>query len=290
MKRLNLLLALFLVVAAGGCTRLKTKPGEIVLPSGARMPPAAAPASPAAVDPAATATGAVASANVAAPSAEEPRRSWWQRKPRASSDAPAAVQTPPPEPAPAAAETRRPWWKKAPKEPAVSGVATTKPVRVYRMKTGDPIVIALRGIPGYPGGQQNIEGILDENGCINLPFLNVVQAAGKTPSELEREIRDRYINEGYYRDLGVNIIIPSQGYFVRGEVRGPGRFQLVGGTTILQAIAAAGGYTEFANSRRVELLRGEQRFVVNMREIEKNPARDKELESGDVIIVPRSAF
>lgn len=158
------------------------------------------------------------------------------------------------------------------------------------MKSGDPISIALRGIPGYAGGQQNIEGILDENGAINLPFLNIVQAGGKTASELEREIRSRYINEGYYRDLGVNIFIPSQSYFVRGEVRGPGRFQLTGGVTILQAIAASGGYTEFANARRVELLRGDQRSIVNMREIEKYPARDKELEAGDVIIVPRSAF
>lgn len=261
MKRLILPIALSLILAASGCARFKKKSGGVVLPSGARMPPAAAPAAlpnpPAPEAVSATTTGAVPSAGETVPPAEEPRRSWW---------------------------------KKTPKEPAVSGVATTKPVRVYRMKSGDPIIIALRGIPGYAGGQQNIEGILDENGSINLPFLNVVQAAGKTPSELEREIRDRYINEGYYRDLGVNIIIPSQGYFVRGEVRGPGRFQLMGGTTILQALAAAGGYTEFANPRRVELLRGEQRFVINMREIEKYPARDKELESGDVIIVPRSAF
>ena len=117
------------------------------------------------------------------------------------------------------------------------------------MRPGDPIIITLRGIPGYPGGQQNIEGILDENGSINLPFLNFIEAAGKTASELEREILTRYVSEGYYRTLGVNIIIPTQSYFVRGEVRGPGRFPLTGGVTILQALAAAGGYTEFANKK-----------------------------------------
>ncbi|MBU1692958.1 MAG: polysaccharide export protein, partial [Verrucomicrobia bacterium] len=188
-----------------------------------------------------------------------PRRSWWRKKP-GGTPPPAAVEPAPPR------------------------------GRIYRMKTGDPVFIALRGIPGYPGGQQNIEGILDENGCINLPFLDFVEAAGKTPSELEREIMTRYIEGGFYRTLGVNIIIPTQSYFVRGEVRGAGRFQLTGRMTILQALATAGGFTEFANSRRVELLRGNQRIVVNVRELEKHPARDKELEAGDVIIVPRSAF
>ncbi|HRZ13453.1 MAG TPA: polysaccharide biosynthesis/export family protein [Kiritimatiellia bacterium] len=299
MKRVILPIALCVLVAAGGCARWRKTPGEVVLPSGARMPPAtASAAAPApAPDAAAVSTAPAPSAVVPPPPAAEPKRRWWQRKPKtapAPSAAPAvtAVTPPPaaPNAAPAASQPKSSWWGRQPKESPVSATATQKPVRVYRMKVGDPIVIALRGIPGYPGGQQNIEGVLDENGCINLPFLNVVQASGKTPSELEREIRDRYINEGYYRDLGVNIIIPSQSYFVRGEVRGAGRFQLMGGTTILQAIASAGGYTEFANPRRVELLRGEQRFVVNMREIEKYPARDKELESGDVIIVPRSAF
>ena len=303
MKRVILPIALCVLVSAGGCARWRQAPGEVVLPSGARMPPATAPdAAPApAPDVSSVSTAAAPVAVIPPPPSAEPRRHWWQRQPKpaagsaaasAPAPAPAAATTPPAatNAAPAAAESKRSWWSRKPKEPPVSATATQKPVRVYRMKTGDPIVIALRGIPGYPGGQQNIEGVLDENGCINLPFLNVVQASGKTPSELEREIRDRYINEGYYRDLGVNIIIPSQSYFVRGEVRGAGRFQLMGGTTILQAIASAGGYTEFANPRRVELLRGENRTVVNMREIEKYPARDKELESGDVIIVPRSAF
>lgn len=196
----------------------------------------------------------------------KPRRSWWQRKPRTPRPVRARVTAP---------------------APAESAKQTTP---VYRLKSGDPVVIYLRGIPGYPGGQQNIEGILDENGAINLPFLNFVVAAGMTPSELEREIMRRYVEGGYYKHIGVNVIVPTQRYYVRGEVRNPGQFTLTGGVTILQALAAAGGFTEYANKARVDVIRAGKTIRVNVRELEKRPTLDQELQAGDVIIVHRSAF
>lgn len=160
----------------------------------------------------------------------------------------------------------------------------------YHLKAGDPIVVCLRGIPGVAGGEQQIEDIIDENGVINLSYIGAIQAGGKTSTELEQTIQKAYLDQKIYRYLTVNVMAPSRSYYVRGEIKQPGRFQLLSRVTVVQAIAAAGGFTEFANPSKVEILRGNQRIRINAAEFEKHPERDKEIESGDVIIVQRSFF
>jgi polysaccharide export outer membrane protein len=158
-------------------------------------------------------------------------------------------------------------------------------VTFYRFKSGDPVVVHLRGI--YPKDEA-VEDIIDEDGNITIPLIGDIPAVGKSTSQLEADITKFYIEGGFYRAITVNVVMPSPFYFIRGEIRSPGRFPVVSGVTILQAIAAAGGYTEFANQRSVQLIRGKTTSTINMRDIEKNPERDIRLESGDVIVVSRS--
>lgn len=169
----------------------------------------------------------------------------------------------------------------------VSSEAAVASRAPYRLRQGDPVVIYLRGI--MPRDDQ-IEEIVDERGYVTLPYIDDVLAAGRTSSELEREIQRIYIERKIYRTVTVNVVMPSQSYFVQGEVRQPQRYPLVTGTTIMQAIAAAGGYTEFAEPRKVTLTRGRDVKVINMRDVERNPQQDMSVESGDVIRVPRSIF
>lgn len=165
-----------------------------------------------------------------------------------------------------------------------SAVASRAP---YRLRYGDPVIIFLRGI--LPKDDQ-IEDIVDERGYVTLPYVDDVLAAGRTSSELEREIQRIYIDRQIYRSVTVSVVSPSQSFFVQGEVRQPQRYPLVSGTTVLQAIAAAGGYTEYAEPRKVSLTRGRDVKVINMRDVERNPQQDLSVESGDVIRVPRSIF
>ena len=158
--------------------------------------------------------------------------------------------------------------------------------RGYRLQPGDPVQIYLRGIPE----PADYEYVIADEGTITLPYIPPVQAAGLTVSELQRKIHDTYIDEQIYRQITVNVILPTQSYFVRGEVRQPGRFPLTGGMTVLQAIAAAGGYTEFANPRRVEIIRDGETILENARQMEQNPDQDLPVKAGDVIIVRRSIF
>jgi polysaccharide biosynthesis/export protein VpsN len=157
----------------------------------------------------------------------------------------------------------------------------------YRLKEGDPVVISLKGLPGQ---DQEIQDYVDENGYVNLPYINNVQAAGRTTTEVEQAVKKAYLDQQIYKYVTVIVVQPSRSYFLRGEIRQPGRFPLVSGTTIVQAIAAAGGFTEFADHGDVEVIRGTRRFKVNVSELEKHPERDKEIEAGDVIIVHRSFF
>lgn len=157
----------------------------------------------------------------------------------------------------------------------------------YELRSGDPVVVSLRGI--YPRDEA-VEDIIDERGNITLPLLGDIRAQGRSPSELESIIRQRYIDGGYYRELTVNVVMPTRSYYVQGEVRSPGRYGISRGMTLMQAVTAAGGYTDFANTRSVKLIRSGQTTTYNMRRIQRNPAEDVTVESGDVIVVDRSIF
>ncbi len=155
----------------------------------------------------------------------------------------------------------------------------------YRLRPGDMVVIMLRAVQS-----EQIETTVDENGDIKLPFIGAVRAAGCTASELENRIQSRYIDGKIYRYLTVHVHVPTRSYFVRGEVRNPGRFPLAGSVTVLQAIAAAGGYTDFADISDIRLTRGDRTFRLNGRDIERNPEKDIEVEAGDTIVVKRSWY
>src|SRR5579872_2410290 len=94
------------------------------------------------------------------------------------------------------------------------------------------------------------------DGKISMPLLNDVQAAGLTPAEL----RD-HITEGlkkYVTDPVVTVIVTqinSERVYITGEVTHPGAFPLVPGMTILQALSSAGGFTNFANTKKIYMFR-----------------------------------
>jgi polysaccharide biosynthesis/export protein VpsN len=234
--------------------------------------------------------------NYVVPPASKPAPSADNSRPALMAPAPTlSVSTSKPAVAvkPAAKQKFRWFWEPAPVTAVKKDSAATSTMSlstVYRLKAGDPVVIYLRGIPGAAGGEQQIEDVIDENGSINLPYVGAIQAGGKTSTELEQTIQKTYIDQQIYRYLTVNVVVPARSYYVRGEIRQPGRFPLLSRVTIVQAIAAAGGFTEFASPTKVEILRGNQRIRINVSEFEKFPERDKELESGDVIIVQRSFF
>lgn len=159
---------------------------------------------------------------------------------------------------------------------------------VYRLRVGDDLVITLSGSAGL---NEQIETKIDSEGNIKLRFIGDVEAQGLSSTVLEREIRAEYTErQQIYRDITVRVVVPHTFYFIGGEVRQPGRFPMIGRVTLSQAIVAAGNFTEWANNRRVVLVRNNERALINFREIMRDPTQDIELLAGDVITVERSTF
>ncbi|HNX53194.1 MAG TPA: polysaccharide biosynthesis/export family protein [Pontiellaceae bacterium] len=163
----------------------------------------------------------------------------------------------------------------------------TSVVGLYQLRALDPLVISLRGIPQ----EKQIESIIDERGTITLPYVDApVQAAGMTTSELERKIQSIYTDGKIYRNITVNIATTAKIYYMEGEVRKPQEYLLNRRITLLQAIAAASGYTEYANPKNVTITRNGKIMKFNTVDLEKHPERDVPVEAGDRIKVNRSVF
>lgn len=195
---------------------------------------------------------------------------------RMRAPAPAAAMRPRDrQPAPPDVRSEDPAQRPLPVAPVVSDQA-------YRLKKSDPIIVSFSGVPS----PFTVEDIVDEQGMITLPYIGAVVAAERTSSELEKFIHDLYVPD-YYRYMNVNVLMPTQrSYFVQGAVRGPGRHPFAAGMTLMRGISTAGGYTDFAQPKKVKLVREGKITEYNMYELQENPENDVPLEPGDQIIVP----
>jgi polysaccharide export outer membrane protein len=130
------------------------------------------------------------------------------------------------------------------------------------------------------------------DGKISLPLLNDVPASGLTPMQLAASITDRL--KKYIADPRVTVVVTamnSRRIFVTGEVAHPGAMPLLPNMTVLQAISSA-GFTQFANVKRIYLLRTENgrqvKMPFNYKEVVKgnHPEQNIMLRPGDTVVVP----
>ncbi len=130
------------------------------------------------------------------------------------------------------------------------------------------------------------------DGFISLPIVGEVRAEGKTPSELAAEIKTKLAP--YVQQPNVTVIVRevnSSRVFVTGEVAHPGAFPLKGRVSLLQAIALAGGFSEFANTDGILVIRpGKDGGQIPVRYDDliarKDTRRDLYLRAGDTVVVP----
>jgi polysaccharide export outer membrane protein len=126
------------------------------------------------------------------------------------------------------------------------------------------------------------------DGKITMPLIGEIQAADKTPMQLTKtltELLTKYINNP---DVTVFVTdVRSKKYFIIGEVNRAGPFPLVTPTTVLEALGNAGGFREFANTKKIKILRGDKVFNFNYNDVTraKHLEQNIYLENGDKIIV-----
>jgi polysaccharide biosynthesis/export protein len=132
------------------------------------------------------------------------------------------------------------------------------------------------------------------DGKISLPLVGELQAAGRTPLELEQEITEKL--KGYMTDPEVSVMVQqinSEKVNVLGQVIKPGSFTLSVAPTVMDAIAAANGLKDFAKKKSIYVLRknasgGEDRFPFNYNDFikGKNTTQNIKLEPHDTVVVP----
>lgn len=157
----------------------------------------------------------------------------------------------------------------------------------YTLRVGDELQVNFFDVnPPIPPITDQIK----EDGTITLIYNEKFDAAGKTISQLQTTVHDYYV-PAYVKYMTVNIVPANRSYTVEGEVRTPNRFPYPGHMTVLQAIATAGGFTDFANRRKVKVTRADHRqFIVNCVKALDDPDLDVEIFPGDTIYVPHTIF
>jgi polysaccharide biosynthesis/export protein len=142
--------------------------------------------------------------------------------------------------------------------------------------------------------------VVADSGELDFPYIGRVAAVDKTCKQLARELKTRLEQEFYYRATVIIALDVANKFlgrvYVWGQVRNQGPIDVAVGEnlTVGKAILRAGGFADFANKKRVKIVRGgsefaaKQTFELNMAEILEGGKTEKDavLQPDDFIIVP----
>lgn len=157
------------------------------------------------------------------------------------------------------------------------------------LQVGDPLTISFTDVP-ITSGLREQKVRIPEGGVVTLPYNVRVMAAGKTATQLETDIRDAYV-PAYFVNLTAIVNTEERFFYVDGEVKTPGRQGFSGELTVLRAIGTAGGFTEFANKKKIQLRRQNgQTFYINWNKAVDHPELDLPVYPNDYIFVKRTIF
>jgi len=127
------------------------------------------------------------------------------------------------------------------------------------------------------------------DGKITIPLVGDVQASGLTPERLGEQLKQAlsdYINSP---DVSVSLqAVNSKKFFITGEVMRAGEYPLAIPTKVFDALSNAGGFRDFANKKKIIIIRGPERIKFNYQDIlkGKNLEQNIFLENGDTVVVP----
>lgn len=179
----------------------------------------------------------------------------------------------------------------APPPAAVDGAAPTVAPSGDVMRVGDKITIRLSGVPDEANEGYIIEVQIPPSGDVTVPLLTqVFPAIGRTTGDLANDISQAYKTQRIYSSPNVTVVPEERYVNVGGDVRQPSRVIYTPDLTMLGAINACGGFTDYANRRVVRILRGQQVMQVDAVKAARTPGADPPLFAGDQIYVPRTIF
>jgi protein involved in polysaccharide export with SLBB domain len=159
-----------------------------------------------------------------------------------------------------------------------------------KLSPGQHFQLRIAGVPAADVAQLSGTYVLSDNGSIKLPLLKQeIHATGSTPSILQKKIEQAYMAESIYAHPSITVLVAPAGdvqqlVTVGGEVRQPGEVAFRPGVNLLAVISKSGGPTEYANLRKLKLIRGKTERIIDFRKI--TAENNLVLQPGDQIIIP----
>lgn len=153
-----------------------------------------------------------------------------------------------------------------------------------RIHAGDKLKIIVYGEEALSSGITPYE--VSPQGTVSMPLIGAVRAVGRTPSELERDIANRYRSGNFLQDPKVTVSVAEfQPIYVLGEANKPGQYPYRSGLDVLTAVATAGGFTYRASTSTI-LIRHANDNVWQRYSL----AAPILLEPGDLVRIPERYF
>lgn len=176
----------------------------------------------------------------------------------------------------------------------LSAIGTVAAAQGYGIQPGDTLRVEV-----LEDSSLNRNVLVLPDGSVNFPMAGTIKASGRSVAQVQSAIASALASNfaappSVYVTVA-GLAIPSEtaarklvGIYAMGEVARPGLIEVEPGTTLLQAVAQAGGFTRFAATKRVELRRvvdgAEKAYVFNYKKGGGIPGSTK-LQAGDVIVV-----
>ncbi len=161
----------------------------------------------------------------------------------------------------------------------------------YRIAPMDTVTVKVFKAPDLTGDYE-----VDLTGHISMPLIGEVDAANLTTAQLDQRLTER-LGEKYFQNPDVAVGVKTstkRSVTVDGAVKQAGSFPIAGPTSLMQAVALAGGTSEDANARRVAVFRtvGGQRQAAafDLTAIRHGEAKDPEIYPGDIVVVDGSSI
>ncbi|MEZ5398142.1 MAG: polysaccharide biosynthesis/export family protein [Bryobacteraceae bacterium] len=174
-----------------------------------------------------------------------------------------------------------------PEAAAGSGAASTAaPVdpRTYKIGAEDVLRIQVWREP-----ELSSQVAVRPDGMITVPLVGEVQVSGLTPLELTDRLKTEFGKLVNSPVVSVEVFqVKSRKYYLSGMIARPGQYPLVVPVTVLEALTLGGGPTEWANKKKIVIMRGAERIKFNWNDVIKGKNLDQNiyLEPGDIVMVP----
>lgn len=177
----------------------------------------------------------------------------------------------------------------SPVSASAASAAKDSPDANYLIGDGDML-----GINVWKEQELSVTIPVRSDGKISLPLIGEVQASGRTPAQLKNDIAAKLRAYLAAPDVTVSVLqMNSRKFNILGRVTKPGSYSLSATTTVLDAIASAGGFQDFAKQKSIYILRktpegGVTRIAFNYKDVIRgsHPEQNIQLKPDDTIVVP----